>query len=88
MEVGISCSKTGGQDINLHSIQHSLKTMAQSLQDKIELEFKAQMLAAKEEMLYIQKQLTDNVKKDLKKASEVSDNLQKLETKFTGSQTH
>jgi hypothetical protein len=44
--------------------------MAQNLQDKIELEFKAQMSAAREEMMFMQKQIVDNVKKDLKRAIE------------------
>ena len=47
-----------------------LENQAQSLQDRIELEFKGQMQASKEELLFLQKEMTDKIKGDLKKASE------------------
>lgn len=56
--------------------------MAQNLQDKIELEFKSQMHASKEELLFMQKEMTDKFRNDLKRASECADNLQNLDSKF------
>ena len=74
--------ESGGHDFNHQSISHSLANMAKSLQDKIELEFKAQMTASKEELLFMQKEMTDKFRTDLKRASECADNLQKLEERF------
>lgn len=48
------------------SISHNLAMMAQSLQDKIELEFKAQMHASKEELLFMQKEMTDKFRVEMK----------------------
>lgn len=64
------------------SVSHNLAIMAQNLQDKIELEFKSQMHASKEELLFMQKEMTDKFRNDLKRASECADNLQSLDSKF------
>lgn len=61
-----------------------LANMAQNLQDKIELEFKGQMVASKEELMFLQKEMTDKIKTDLKRASECADNLQDLDHRYTG----
>ena len=45
-----------------NTISHNLHTMAQQLQDKIELEFKSQMNSAKEDLKYMQKEMTDKFK--------------------------
>ena len=44
---------------NQNAVSHNLSAVAQNLQDKIELEFKAQMAAAKEELMFVQKEITD-----------------------------
>lgn len=61
-----------------------LANQAQVLQDKIELEFKGQMAASREEMMFLQKEMTDNIKHDLKKATECADDLQSLQEAFLG----
>lgn len=50
---------------NMNLALNSLTAMTHNLQDKIELEFKAQMSLAKEELLYIQKEITDKYAFDL-----------------------
>ena len=57
-------------ELNHHNVSVKLENQAQSLQDRIELEFKGQMQASKEELLFLQKEMTDKIKGDLKKASE------------------
>ena len=48
------------------NISVKLANLAQSLQDKIELEFKGQMVASKEELVYLQKEMIDKIKLDMK----------------------
>lgn len=66
----MSLAHHGHQEAAHHSISHNLANMAKNLQDKIELEFKAQMSAAKEELIYMQKEMGDKFKADLKRATE------------------
>ena len=40
-------------------VSFNLSAVAQNLQDKTELKFKAQMAAAKEELMFVQKEITD-----------------------------
>ncbi|CAI2382127.1 unnamed protein product [Moneuplotes crassus] len=80
--LGLASPQINNADLNHHSISIKLANQAQILQDKIELEFKGQMAASKEEMLFLQKEMTDNIKQDLKKASECADDLETLQKKF------
>lgn len=66
------------------SISHNLSNMAKSLQDKIELEFKAQMSASRDELMFMQKEMTDKFRADLKRASEWAEDLQRLQDQFKG----
>lgn len=70
--------------MNHHNISVKLENQANGLQDRIELEFKAQMDASREELLFLQKEMTDKIKIDLKRASEWADDLQDFKEKFNG----